>query len=484
MKYNLIVICCDTFRADIVGDDQKLSFVKTPNLDRLAKESVVFTRCYPEGLATMPVRRCFFTGIRTFPWRFDTPCEGMHMRVGYGWHPIPHEQDTMAELLHDAGYVTGFIADTFHLFKPSCNFTRGFLSWEFIRGHENDMLRTGPLDRINLADHVPEEEADYVKHPTVVQYLLNALDRSYEEDYYAAKVFRSAARWLEDNRKNAPFFLWIDSFSPHEMWEPPRYYADAYFTAPGAKDYILPQIVNRLKGRTEADIERTKALYYGFVTFVDRWIGHLFQTIEAIGLWDSTIVMFVSDHGTELMDKGQFSKSASKLYPYTTRLNWFIRHPKGPRGVRCDAWVQSQDFFPTVMRLLDADHGEVDGYDVWSLATGERTQPVRDHVITACQNFVCVRDDDFSVHLDVSKGRDEAVRAVHNLRSDPDENEDVAKNYPEAAQLAIKRVEELTGGLPADFREYKPRYTSPGRPLNARIMNSFVHIRFGKEGKK
>ena len=58
MQPNLIVICCDTFRADIVGKDQKLSLVKTPNLDRLAEESVTFTRCYPEGLATMPVRRC------------------------------------------------------------------------------------------------------------------------------------------------------------------------------------------------------------------------------------------------------------------------------------------------------------------------------------------------------------------------------------------------------------------------------------------
>ncbi|MHA1574475.1 MAG: sulfatase-like hydrolase/transferase, partial [Alphaproteobacteria bacterium] len=194
MQPNLIVICLDTFRADIVGQDQPLSFVNTPNIDRLAGESVAFTRCYPEGLATMPVRRCFFTGVRTFPWRFDTPCEGMHMRIGTGWHPIPHDQDTMAERLHDAGYMTGFVADTFHLFKPSCNFTRGFLSWQFIRGHENDMLRTGPFDRIDLAAHVPEDQATIERHPTLAQYLLNALDRSYEEDFYAAKVFRTAAK--------------------------------------------------------------------------------------------------------------------------------------------------------------------------------------------------------------------------------------------------------------------------------------------------
>jgi len=477
MKPNLIVICLDTFRADIVGQDQPFSFVRTPNIDRLAEEGVTFTRSYAEGLATMPVRRCFFTGVPSFPWRFDTPCEGMHMRVGRGWHPIPHEQDTMAELLHDEAYMTSFIADTFHLFKPSCNFTRGFLSWQFIRGHENDMLRTGPFDRIDLAAHVPEDEANYAKHPTIAQYLLNALDRSYEEDFYAAKLFRASARWLEDNRKNEPFFLWIDSFSPHEMWDPPRYYADAYFADPSVKDYILPQIVNRLEGRTEADIKRTEALYYGFVTFVDRWIGHLFQTMDAIGLWDDTIVMLVSDHGTELRDRGHFGKSASRLYPFTTRLNWIVRHPDGPRGVTCDAWTQNDDFFPTTMKLLGFDHAPGDGADVWPLATSALdAHPTRDHVVTGCQNYVCVRDDKFAVHMDVCKPRDEAVTALFDLAADPDETDDVASDHADMAAQAIGRVEALTGTLPVTFREYEPRLNDR---YNARIMNTFAPIRFG-----
>ncbi|NOZ24425.1 MAG: sulfatase [Planctomycetes bacterium] len=480
MKPNLIVVCCDTFRADIIGKNQPLSFVQTPNLDRLADEGVTFTKCYPEGLATMPVRRCFFTGVRTFPWRFVVPNEGMHMRVGAGWHPIPSEQDTLAEVLHDAGYMTSFVADVFHLFKPGCNFTRGFLSWDFIRGHENDMVRTGPFDRIDLAAHVPDDQANPGRHPTVAQYLLNALDRSYEEDFYAAKVFRSATRWVEDNLKNKPFFLWIDSFSPHEMWDPPRYYADAYFKDESVKDYILPQIVNSLEGRTEADIERTKALYYGFVTFVDRWIGHLFTTLDAAGLWDDTIVMFVSDHGTELMDKGQFSKSARKLYPYTTRLNWVVRHPDGPRGTTCDAWTMNQDLFPTVMNMLGLECNVDDGFDIWPLATGKgEREDVRDCAITACQSFVCVRDDAFAVHMDVSKERDEAVHEVYDLQSDPDEENNVLADHPDIARQAVERVEELTGGLPAQFNEYQARYHGQGR-LNARIMNTYAPMRFGK----
>ena len=476
MKPNLIVICLDTFRADIVGNDQPLSFVQTPNIDRLAEQGVSFTRCYAEGLATLQVRRCLFTGVRSFPWRFDTPSEGMNMRTGYGWHPIPHEHDTMAEVLHDAGYFTGMVADTFHMFKPACNYHRGFLSWEFIRGHENDMLRTGPLDRIDLAAHVPEKQATIARHPTAAQFLLNALDRSYEEDYYAAKVFRSATKYVEDNRRNQPFFLWIDSFSPHELWDPPRYYADAYFRDPSVKDYILPQVVNGLEGRTEADIERTKALYYGFVTFVDRWIGHLFHTLDAMRLWNGTIVMLVSDHGTELMDRGRFSKAADRLYLFTTRMNWIVRHPDGPRGVKCDAWVQDQDFFPTAMNMLGVEHDAEDGCDVWPIAT-HNANSVRDYVTTACRMSACVRDVDFAVHLEVDKPADQAITHVFNLRADPAETEDVRSQHPEAAKRAVERVEALTGPLPYESHEYEPRTKLHGR-FNMRCMNAFAPIRF------
>ncbi|MCH8276947.1 MAG: sulfatase-like hydrolase/transferase [Bacteroidetes bacterium] len=172
---NVIVICCDTFRAYIVGDGKKLSFVRTPNLDDLAAESVVFDRCFAEGLPTIPVRRCVFTGKRSFPWRFGTENEGLQP-AGAGWHPIPHELDTLAEILHDAGYATGLVSDLYHMFKPTMNFTRGFLSWRFVRGQENDGYRSGPLSRIDLAAHTPEDNPDPADYTTVAQYLLNMLD--------------------------------------------------------------------------------------------------------------------------------------------------------------------------------------------------------------------------------------------------------------------------------------------------------------------
>jgi arylsulfatase A-like enzyme len=477
VSYNVVVICVDTFRADMGGAGGKLDFVKTPNVDRLRGESVSFTRCFGEGEPTIPVRRCLFTGRRSYPWRFDTPNEGLQPS-GTGWHPIPHEADTLTEILHDAGWLTGLVADTYHMFKPTMNFTRGFLTWDFIRGQENDSFRSGPLDAIDLAAHVPDGEDSVAQHPTLAQYLLNAQGRKSEEDWQAAQVFRTAADWLRDNRANAPFFLWVDSFSPHEMWDPPREYADAYCAAKeGVRDIIFHQAFGRdPKRMTEDEVARCAALYYGFVTFVDRWIGHLIATMDSLALWEDTIVVFLTDHGTQILDKGAFGKGPGQLYPFNTQMNWFVRHPDGPTGVSCDAWTQNDDFFPTLLNLLGvpppASHEAPDGDDMWPVATGGQPS-ARDHVVTGWGRSACVRDDRWAVHFD-NVTTDAGIRSprLYDLLADPAETEDVSSAHPAALEVARGRLADVVGDLPATFTQYTQRST-------ARSMRTFEPSRPG-----
>jgi arylsulfatase A-like enzyme len=212
---NLIVICLDTFRADLVGPGHNLSFVETPNLDAFARESVVFDRAFGEGQPTLQMRRAFFTGRRSFPWRYNFDRRG-HWHHAPGWHKIPPDQDTMAEILLSRGYFTGLVADTYHMFKPTMNYTRGFVTYEFIRGQETDNWRGGTPAMIeDQVRHHAREPLDWAQLTGLVQYLYNMRGRQREEDYLCARVFRSAAQWLEDNSANAPFFLWVDSFDPH-----------------------------------------------------------------------------------------------------------------------------------------------------------------------------------------------------------------------------------------------------------------------------
>ena len=469
-KPNIVVICVDTFRADMGGSGGKLSFVRTPHIDRLRNEGVSFTRCYGEGEPTIPVRRCLFTGKRSFPWRFGVPNEGLQPH-GHGWHAIPHQHDTLAEIFHDNGWLTALIADTYHMFKPTMNFTRGFLSWQFIRGQENDNYRSGPLSGIDIAAHTPDGSDSPARHPTLAQYLLNVQGRQSEEDWHAAQVFRSASAWLEQNRQNAPFFLWIDSFSPHELWDPPRQYADQYVPPkPGVKDYIyMPVFKGGIREMNSDERERAKALYFGFATFVDRWIGSLLGTLDQLQLWDDTIVVFLSDHGTEMLDKGGFGKSANRLYPYNTRLNWIVRHPDGPRGVECGEWTQNDDLFPTLLNLLGVETENHDGHNAWELIESpEKAQ--RDHVITGWGVNACVRDERWAVHFKTTQPNFAKTARVYDLERDPEENDDIAERNPDIVQQAARRIERIAGPMPLQFNQFQQR-------ARGRTMRTFAPIR-------
>ena len=142
---NCIVICLDTFRADCIRHLGAHENMQTPTLDAMARDGVWFENAFAEALPTVPARRSLFTGIRGFPWRWTINTTGSSPGAPGmpGWHGVPPHQQTLAERLSRAGYATGLVADTYHLFKPTMNFTRGFMNWEFFRGQEADPYRLG-----------------------------------------------------------------------------------------------------------------------------------------------------------------------------------------------------------------------------------------------------------------------------------------------------------------------------------------------------
>ena len=70
--------------------------VKVPNLDRLARDGITFTNAFAEGLPTIQARRTCFTGIRSFPWRFEMGSRGLTPAIP-GWHRMPDEQTALGQ---------------------------------------------------------------------------------------------------------------------------------------------------------------------------------------------------------------------------------------------------------------------------------------------------------------------------------------------------------------------------------------------------
>ncbi|RMF86166.1 MAG: hypothetical protein D6736_15730 [Nitrospinota bacterium] len=336
---HFLVIMSDTFRRDHLGCYGN-PWIHTENLDRLAQEAYIFDQAYSGSFPTVPNRAELFTGKYVFTY-FD-------------WAPLPREELVLAEILGEAGYTTMMIADTPHPLRSGYHYDRGFQGWHWIRGQENDRWMTDPAEvELPCAPHKLRKAETAVK-----QYLRNVSQRREEADYFVAQTMETACRWLERNYRREKFFLYVDTFDPHEPWDPPQYYVDLYDPGYQGEEVIYPAYA-RADYLSEAELKHMRALYAGEVTLVDRWVGRLLQKIDDLGLQEKTCVIFLSDHGFYHGEHGYIGKAlmddkgfkAVPLYQEVVRIPLLIRLPQGEKGRRIPAFAQPVDLLPTVLDL-------------------------------------------------------------------------------------------------------------------------------------
>jgi len=426
---NLIVIVADTFRSDYLGFNGN-ERIHTPNLDALAAESVYFANCYADGLPTIPVRRVFHTGKSILPERRK-------------WHPLWDDDTTLAEILGKAGFTTGFVVDTYHQFKPDMNFHQGFDSWIWIRGQENDKYKSGPRSSVNPEDHAPKHLLNPRFRDRIIQYVLNTRDRKSEEDYFCAQTCRAAAKWLEDNKDNdGPFMLFIDMFDPHEPWDAPPKYQKMYRAEYPFERYIFGYGVNP-KDVREEDLPAIIDLYSAEVTFSDHCIGGFLEQVKRLGLWDNTIIVFCSDHGTHLGEEGCVQKTAALLNSAIARVPVLIRHPdKRYAGKRVEALTSHLDFLPTFLSLLGVEgYRNLDGKNMWPLVTGDNDK-IHDHVVVGYSNFGAVRNRKWHYFQKVWGDNPGHGPALYDLENDYAELHNVVAQHPQVVAKMKKIMAE------------------------------------------
>jgi len=358
---NFIVIVSDTLRRDHLGCYAN-DWISTPNLDRLATESVLFDRAYSGSFPTIPHRTDLMTGRYSFTYS--------------DWSPLPRTDVVLAQALGEAGYTSMFIADTPHLLRDGYYFDRGFNGALWVRGQENDRYRTDPVDVEIACD--PEKLRNTVR--TMTQYLRNTAERRYEEDYFAPQTMTQAMRWLEHNYRRDKFFLYVDTFDPHEPWDPPQWYVDRYDPGYQGQEIVYP-IYGPTSYLTPEELKHIRALYAGEVTMVDRWVGALVHKVEDLGILDDTVILFTTDHGFYLGDHGLIGKVVM-LYEAVNHIPLMFRMPGGC-GRRSDALVQPADIMPTLLQLAGADDpGTMHGKSLVGLLHGDG-RPVRDVAVSS-----------------------------------------------------------------------------------------------------
>ena len=433
---HIVVIAADTLRPAYLGCYGN-GAMRTPNIDRLAAQSIRFTRAHPEALPTIPTRRTVHSGRRVYPFADYQPVPWDNVYLP-GWQPLARDEPTVAEALDAAGYHTGFVADVPHYFVPGMNFTRGFRQWQFVRGQAEDRFGAESMANPALLPRYRSRVAG--------RHLVNVRPQEPEEQWPPARTFRWAQRFLEQNAGGGkPLYLYVDSFTPHETWEAPLHYYDLYGSRAEREPVWLSVPYGPLADvpELEGQLASVRANYAGLVTMVDHWCGRLLDTIDRLAIADRTLVLFFSDHGTNFADnpEGIVGKPAGWMYPGTMEIPLLLRLPDGRgAGTACDQLASTADIPATVADAAGLSGLPLDGVSL--RAGGDGSYAGYDYLTCRYGNFVWYRDRStwFFSGLDFTGPR------LFDLEADPRCRNNVAERLPERAATARERILADAGG--------------------------------------
>ena len=361
---NIILLITDTFRYDNLGDVARRP-VHTPELDAFAHHRATSIDGFHAGsFPTIPHRTDIATGRLGWPH--------------FPWQPISRgSRNHIATMLADQGYATQLICDCPHLFNA--RFQHGFQAAYQHRGQEGDrhllhlndeILRAMPRDKTRL-------------HPSFNGKTLVDMHRwinryaTREDETFCARTAATTVRWLEENHRASPFFLWVDFFDPHEPWDAPEYMVAKY-----DPDYDGEPMLHCNYGPasdyTAAELQNLWAHYAAEAEIVDRHLGRVLQKVDDLRLWDDSIVIVTSDHGTSVGEHDRTGKSNIcdhdprywPLYPEVSHVPFLIAGGDVPRGKRLDMLAAPMDVLPSVSALAGVDLEPAEPFEGRSFAPG------------------------------------------------------------------------------------------------------------------
>ncbi len=339
-------------------------WVKTPNIDRLAKRGVVFDNHFVGSAPCMPARRDLMTGRYTF---LETP-----------WGPLEPYDDALPDALrrHSETY-SHLITDHYHYWELfGLGYHCAFNTWEFIRGQEGDNERPRVKDPA-----IPQTRG---KGADRRQHWINRQGFDWENDlsYPTPQCFMRAVDFLENNHDADNWFLHLEVFDPHEPFEAPQRYRDLYNdTWDGRFHYDWPHY-RRLDPEydDEMAVDHIRKSYAASLTMADAWLGRLLDKMDELKLWDDTTIIFTTDHGHMLGEHGYWAKNYQFDYNELMHIPLIICAPDAPAGERRQALTSAIDINPTLRELFVAGPGEtVQGRSLLPLL--KEDQPHHDAVL-------------------------------------------------------------------------------------------------------
>jgi len=330
---NIVVVMLDSLRPDFCGYSGNKT-VKTPNIDRICREGIWFENAFAEYPITIPSRTALFSGIYTFPNR--------------PWCPLRSYDLHIAEILKKVGYKTACFSDS--PLMPGMEMERGFDIFEWIpygKCHRPLHKKTYNFRECFFPPGTSERERMF--------YSNTMNNRLYAREMFGRAcpelLFDSALKYIENETKS-PFFLWIDSFEPHEPWCPDEKYESMYQKKPPAK-YIPHPVGPSSHWLTEKDLEHVLNLYRGDITHTDEMVGQIYRKLKNSKILDETLLIIISDHGEPFGEHGTIRKYGVPVYNELAKMVFIVRYPEIiKKAGKINSYVQNTDLLPTILDIL------------------------------------------------------------------------------------------------------------------------------------
>ena len=403
----------------LFSDDQRFNTIHelgnngiiTPNLDNLVRTGTTFTRAYimggSQGAVSVPSRAMLMTG----KYLYNLERTGSF---------IPENHIMLGEYLQKYGYDVYGTGKWHNGFASSArNFSSG-----------GNLFFGGMSDQFNVLVWNFDPSGKYQKDSTMNQPHIN-------KNKNATELFSDdAVKYLENNKGEKPFFLYVAFTSPHDPRVMPPEFLDMYNTSKiSLPENFLPQHPfdnGELKIRDEllAGFPRTNAEirihirdYYAMITHLDAEIGRILDALRNSGQYNNTVIIFAGDNGLALGQHGLMGKQ--NVYEHSVHIPLIFCGPDIPEDQRVPAFCYLTDIFPTLCEMLGFEiPSTVEGISLFT-CINKRRRIVREHLYFAYRDYQrAVRDERYKlIEYNVNGIRN---TQLFDLKADPWETTNIA----------------------------------------------------------
>lgn len=459
---NVLMIMCDQLAAQATSPYGN-SDVLTPNLDELARRGTVFERSYCNAPLCAPSRASMLTGRLASEIPVNDNSEELAASVPTFLHSLRREgyRTILSGKMHFVG------PDQLHGFEERLTtdiFPSDYL-WTRYWPSQGDPPRSlGPASSGSASRGERREYAQMLLEAGPIRW---NYQRAYDEEvhYQAMQRLRHLGRQKSPTRR--PWFLCVSYTQPHDPYVAPPEYWDRYEGAElalpegppsGYEPHPADIWTNTFHGLdqvkpTDQDARRSRRGYYAMISYIDDKVGEFLAALDALGLADETLVVFTSDHGDQLGERGMWFKRT--MHEWSVRVPLLMAGPEVRAGQRVDQNVSLMSLYPTFLEMAKAEAPQdvvrqVTSPSLMPLIRGESHPDWPDQVVIENNSEGTIKPVRALV-----EGRYKYVYVhdlpdqLYELESDPNEWNNLAADPTHAGQLAEMRGRALEGWDPS-----------------------------------